>query len=366
MTVLLRKQLNRQRLREDFHQGQHSPLRVDREAGVIYRVKILGWDSVNGRKYLPEAGKMALPLYEGAKCYCDHPAKATASRASHDALGMWRKPVYEADGLYADLHYLRSHPMAERVVEDAERGMGVFGMSHNADGDVEREGGVDVVKRITEVRSVDLVTDPATVSTLWEGRKVKVKVKSFLLEKCLASLTAGRQKRLTRLCEEMGDEMQMEGEEDEGKDHKDHLYNAMRACEDAGDHETAGKIHGILKPARPEEEEDEEPVKEGDGDEDRDAADYETEEARKRKPAGLTEARARALCKLAGLTERKDLLDTVVGLSEEKAVAVLTLARGAGNAAGNAPRSAGQHRTIPESKAAAPASAEEQAQRLLR
>ena len=48
-------------------------LRVDREKGIVYGVKIIGLqspnrtDGSNGRRYLPEALQRAIPLYEGMK-----------------------------------------------------------------------------------------------------------------------------------------------------------------------------------------------------------------------------------------------------------------------------------------------------------
>lgn len=162
-------------LKEDFTPGQCSPLRVDREKGIIYHAKFLGWVSDNNREYLPEAVKKAISLYEGAKSFCDHPDKANATRSSHDALGIFHNVTIEGDGAYTDYHYLKSHPMAERVCEDAERGMGIFGFSHNADGKTEVRDGKTVIVEILAVRSVDLVTDPATVSNLWEGRNVAKK-----------------------------------------------------------------------------------------------------------------------------------------------------------------------------------------------
>jgi hypothetical protein len=76
----------------------------------------------------------------------------------------------EGKGLFADLEYLKTHPMAARVCEAAESMPEAFGMSHNAEGEGEKnKDGVFVVSRITEVRHVDLVADPATTKSLSEG-----------------------------------------------------------------------------------------------------------------------------------------------------------------------------------------------------
>jgi hypothetical protein len=150
-------------------------LLIDREKGIIKGVKIIGFNSQNGRKYLPEALKDAVPMYEGIKVNIDHPEKGpTQQRSSHDRFGKFINVRFvEGEGVYGDLLYLKNHPLAESVCEAAEREElnDVFGMSHNAQG----EGMVDkknvfVVSKITEVRHVDLVADPATTKSLTESQ----------------------------------------------------------------------------------------------------------------------------------------------------------------------------------------------------
>lgn len=150
-------------------------LTVDRDKGIIKGVKIIGFNSQNGRRYLPDALKEAVPLYEGIKVNIDHPEKGpTQQRSSHDRFGKFINVRFvESEGIYGDLLYLKNHPLADSVCEAAEREEmnDVFGMSHNAQG----EGTVDkndifVVSRITEVRHVDLVADPATTKSLTESQ----------------------------------------------------------------------------------------------------------------------------------------------------------------------------------------------------
>lgn len=151
--------------------------RVDRERGVISGVKVLGTTSSNGRRYLPEAIRDAAHLYEGASVRIDHPDDPEDQRSSDSVLGWLRDVRVGDDGsLYADLHYLQSHPFARRLVEAAERNPRLLGLSHNASGDtdVDRDGTV-VVHSITEVRSVDLVADPATTRGLFESVQSRTK-----------------------------------------------------------------------------------------------------------------------------------------------------------------------------------------------
>jgi hypothetical protein len=147
-------------------------LRVDREKACIYGVKVLGYQSLNGRRYLPEAVRKAAPLYEGAMVNIDHPeGKPTDQRSAYDRFGKLVNVRYvENKGLFADLEYLAAHPMASRVLEAAERMPDLYGLSHNAEGEGEDDdNGVFIIHKITEVRHVDLVADPATTRSLSEG-----------------------------------------------------------------------------------------------------------------------------------------------------------------------------------------------------
>lgn len=165
-----------------------SPLKIDRDAGVIYGVKVLGRysrgshsvrEAENGTEYTPECMRAALPLYEGAKVFTDHPAdrsKPGVERGTREAFGVLRNARVESDddGVRADLHYLRKNQLAEDVLDDVERGLGIYGLSHNAASDRERIDRANrrlVIESIAVVRSVDLVTRPATNRNLWESQE---------------------------------------------------------------------------------------------------------------------------------------------------------------------------------------------------
>lgn len=166
-------------------------LSVDRAGGVIHNVKVLGLVSENGRRYLPEAVRKAASLYEGIRVNINHPeGKPTDQRSAYDRFGKLENIRWvEGDGLYGDLVYLKSHPMAERICEAAERMPDVFGLSHNAGGDgkVDRDG-TFVVSEIVEVRHVDLVADPATTKSLQESRQAKPLKESKMDEKLKEAL----------------------------------------------------------------------------------------------------------------------------------------------------------------------------------
>lgn len=187
------------------------PDRVDESAAVIKGVKVLGVQSKNtGRvlgldqrqfgaaidkpyRYSIEGLREALPLYEGAKVFSNHTKfdfsddgqriVTGGERQNEDLLGWLRScRIVETgddrvDGLYADLHYLKTHPFASRLVEVAKRNDRALALSHEAGFDSPRlVNGVIEISRITEVNSVALVASPpGTTAGLFEdqarGRK---------------------------------------------------------------------------------------------------------------------------------------------------------------------------------------------------
>lgn len=190
-----------------------SPLTVDRDAGVIFGVKVLGAHSRNnhglreatdGTEYTRRCMESALPMYEGVDVLVNHRLKTgPAARGTDDVFGQLRNCTLGADGIRADLHYLKSHAMAERVCEDVERGLGVFGLSHDASAARERFDRASrrlVIESLAVVRSVDLVRKPATNRNLWESLVDKTTTLRELLEDL--TLTPARRKWRTRLLED--------------------------------------------------------------------------------------------------------------------------------------------------------------------
>ena len=146
---------------------------VDRLAGVIRGVKILGLESRNGRTYLPEALAAAAPLYEGAKVNVNHPKGGPAGpRDYQDRIGVIRSVKAGGEGLFADFHFNPKHALAEQLLWDAERAPENVGFSHNVEARTTRRGDRVVVEAITRVQSVDLVADPATTRGLFEAQTV--------------------------------------------------------------------------------------------------------------------------------------------------------------------------------------------------
>ena len=141
-------------------------LTVDRDAGFIRGVKILGFVSKNGREYQREAVKRALGLYEGAKVNIDH---GDTPRSYADRIGVLSNVQMHDDGVYGDLRYNPAHALAGQLEWDAANNPSAVGLSHHIEGAAKRANGKVVVEDIRRVVSVDLVSSPATTSSLFES-----------------------------------------------------------------------------------------------------------------------------------------------------------------------------------------------------
>jgi hypothetical protein len=191
-------------------------LRVDRDAGVLRGVKLIGLESTNGRRYRPEALVVAANLYEGAKVNVNHPPSGPlAPRDYRDRLGVIHEVEFRAgEGLFGNLHFNPKHALAEQLAWDAEHNPRNVGFSHNVLARLVREGEHTIVEAITHVQSVDLVADPAATQGLFEAEAPLVETTRLaidyaaltlevlrahrpdLLETCIAEATAALQTQL--------------------------------------------------------------------------------------------------------------------------------------------------------------------------
>lgn len=145
--------------------------RVNREAGLIHDVMVLGAVSQNGRTYSRAAMRGAVPLYEGRPVYVDHDTTST-TRGYRDKIGRLINVRLDeaANQIRADLAVNPEHPTAAQLFWDAANNPAAVGLSHDAEGtEVTTPSGERVVESIARVRSVDLVADPATTRTLYES-----------------------------------------------------------------------------------------------------------------------------------------------------------------------------------------------------
>lgn len=147
--------------------------RIDTNAGVIYGVKVLGPKSRNGRVYEDAAIRKAVSMYEGVTVNLNHQriddSRVVPDRPIQDGWGVLRNARYKDGSVFADLHYLKNHPATPQLVERAQRFPDTFGLSHDAAGDEQVIEGERRVIELFEIRSVDVVADPATNSGLFES-----------------------------------------------------------------------------------------------------------------------------------------------------------------------------------------------------
>jgi hypothetical protein len=163
-------ELLQEQLLLEYSDSRGVSLQVDRQAGVLAGVKLIGLTSRNGRRYREAALAKAAALYENAKVNVNHPKEGPlAPRDYQDRLGVIRNVSFRAnEGLFGDLHFNPKHALAEQLAWDAQHNPRNVGFSHNVQAKLLREAEGVVVEEITRVQSVDLVADPAATEGLFE------------------------------------------------------------------------------------------------------------------------------------------------------------------------------------------------------
>lgn len=339
----------RQTYRESVPQEQ---LGVDREAGCICGVKVLGLDSLNGRRYDDAAVKAAIGLYEGAKVNLNH---VLGDRNVLDRfgklVGVEHRP---GKGLWAArLVYNPEHVQARQILWFAEHMPDALGLSHDVLGDGEEgEDGILVITHIESVRSVDLVAEPATADSLYESRspmKKKIKVKD------LASKHKDHKglQSLVTVLEDVGmPDMEVEADGDQ-VDLAAAIKGCMQAIMDDTSLDSKAMLDQLKKVAKLRDELNGKPggdeggsddsQESDDGDEDEDEKPDDKTEAIARKLKRMEDREvARELCEAKGLkTPAKDLIEDLCDLGD-KAKMTRYLDRIIAQAKASKPKSAGR------------------------
>jgi len=145
------------------------PASVDRVSGILRGVRVCGLVSKNGRRYKAEALRNAVPLYEGSAVNVNH-ENDSGPRSYTSRFGVLRNVRFvENDGLRGDLMFPVNHILAEQICFDAEHRAPV-GLSHDVDAKTSRgSDGVVTIESVNKVRSVDIVSSPATNRTFFES-----------------------------------------------------------------------------------------------------------------------------------------------------------------------------------------------------
>ncbi|MFO0846614.1 MAG: hypothetical protein U0797_30315 [Gemmataceae bacterium] len=151
-------------IREAVRQAA-STLRVDRQAGRLRGVKLLGWESANSRRYRPEG--VDPQLYVGKPINIGH-HYGRGDRPITDRIGVVESAERRRNGIFGVVKFFLSHPYTPAVLEMAEVAPHVIGFSHSARGtEVRTPSGGSEISKLESVASCDLVTDPATVAGLF-------------------------------------------------------------------------------------------------------------------------------------------------------------------------------------------------------
>jgi len=183
------------------------PSLVDRLKGIINDVKIVGLEAPKkNRVYTPEALKKAIPLYEGAVVNVDHVETPESGgdqqkpvfRKFADRIGRLSGVYFkEGEGLFArTFKFNPKHRMAEDLMYWAAEDPNGVGFSHHAFGASRVSGGKQIVESIREVRSVDLVANPATTKGLFESESESVSGLQREVRELKEELTVYRAKEL--------------------------------------------------------------------------------------------------------------------------------------------------------------------------
>jgi len=204
--------------------------RIDKESSTIRDICLLTSESKNGRFYLPQAIENAVSLFEGVKAFANHPRRAERGevRDVRDLIGKCINVQYRQGKLRADLLILESHkgwvfPLAAQAPD-------LVGLSINAQGKVRRIDSNDVVEEIVEVRSVDLVSEPAATQGLFVELSEETE-KTFFVELTVDKIRQHRsdlideiQKEKNVLIEQLMDEIRALKEELESYKEKEKLW----------------------------------------------------------------------------------------------------------------------------------------------
>ena len=139
--------------------------------GAVWAVTVIkAGDSLNGRHYPASTLEAAVPLFEGAKVFADHPSRdeerSRPERSVRDVIGWLQEATWHAadQAIRAQLHLSEAAGALRQLLVDAWRGnrADLLGLSINAEGQIEEsvQGGKRrrLVASISAVRSVDLVT----------------------------------------------------------------------------------------------------------------------------------------------------------------------------------------------------------------
>jgi hypothetical protein len=147
----------------------------DNGTRMIRNVAFLGAVSQHGYTYKQEAMQKGANLYNGVRCFINHPSKEEEQTGRRDLMklaGVTSNPRYEDGKIKGDVKLL-SDQYGQKFWDIAHTMPTAASCSHVADGSMIEEGGEKFVDEISEVISVDLVVQGATTSNVFESAERK-------------------------------------------------------------------------------------------------------------------------------------------------------------------------------------------------
>lgn len=148
-----------------------SEARFEEGDNVIRNVVLLSSISKNNRRYLDKALSDVTGLASGVKVFADHPKSGETVRSVREIIGAIENPHRSGGKIYGNLRILSSHK--NWVFALAKEMPNIAGMSILAKGKMhpERdEQGREQVESVSILKSIDLVSEPATTSRLYENK----------------------------------------------------------------------------------------------------------------------------------------------------------------------------------------------------
>lgn len=135
--------------------------KIDKSSSLLEGIILKAGKSSNGTFYSREIIQNSAEIFEGVKCFADHPKDSAENRSVRDVVGVVEKSWSEKDAIKARIRFSSAHDWLLTMIEE-----GLLGdLSINAvgrtkvsrrDGEVVRE-----VLEITKAYSVDFVTHAA-------------------------------------------------------------------------------------------------------------------------------------------------------------------------------------------------------------
>ncbi len=210
---LIMKILNRSKKRELLITVDLSEATIDEDL-LVQNAVILGSESTNAngkvyRRYTEKCMAAAIPIFEGAPAFTDHPAKNKERdhRSVRDMYGTYRHVRIEEGKLRGDLQIF-DHTLGQHVAAIIRKNPAAVGNSIRTAGRVRMESGVQIVEEIFPrdkwgiKASVDLVNDPATTSSLFESQQFSKESDMDLKDVTLTELREACPSLVTRLIAE--------------------------------------------------------------------------------------------------------------------------------------------------------------------